>query len=233
MPVNSETLESLSTLARDILNEGGDKLISNTLLAMWLNQAMLRGISLIGRLEKEETIITVSGQAGYAFPSDHKDTIDVQYQSSAENRLLGYITPQAYRGLSLVDLGDLPWNYTIINEDLTIYPTPGASGLTISHRYDANVQKMSEAEDVPYNGLARFFPYHLDLLDYVNAQARLKAGDQNGHQLYMGQFNSSLSIMQRALSSKRKTGGQFQRHDNNQNMRNSRVGLPANYPRIC
>lgn len=228
MALNCETLASLRSAVRETINEPTPSFITDLEIARWLNQGMLTAITRLEGLEAEQTITTVNETASYALPDDHQSTIDVQYVAS-QRRLLHWISPSIYRGLSEISTASIPTHFTIIGTKLYIYPTPLSDTDTFSHRYTASPSKLLNDSDIPYNDIKRFYPYHLDLVDFAAAKGLLKKSDLTKADYYNGIFEKNVSAMIRELSNRRKGGaGQIERADGNRFL--PRTQLPPNYP---
>ena len=202
MAVNSETLSSLITAVRDAINEAQAGHVSDSEIKRTLNEGLLLACSEIGRLEKEQTITLVASQAEYDLPDDHKDTIDdLQYQSSAINRKIKFIPPSKYRSDITTRTNDIPSHYCLINRQIVFYPTPSTSGETVSHRYVAYPQALVDPTDVPYNGIKRYYPYHLGLVNASISDMFLKQGDIDRASIYFEKFKRSVAVMAKDTAS--------------------------------
>ena len=228
MAVNSETLTSLRSAVRDTINEPTESFITDVEINRWLNQGILKVICRLEGLEFEQVITMVSGTASYALPNDHQNTIDVQYVGS-EYRLLAWMSPGVYRSLSSLGTAGIPSHYTIINNDLYVYPTPSSDTDTVSHRYTASPNKLTNDTDIPYNDITRFYPYHLDLVDFASAKGLAKKSDLTKADYHEALFETNVINMIAELSSRRKGGlGQIARSDKNSYQ--GKVQLPGSYP---
>ena len=214
MAVNSETLQSLREAVRaDTQESDVSGIISNSSVDRWLNEGMLGAIKEVGKLEKEQEITIISSQAEYALPDDFQDTLTVQYQQASRNELLLPMSKENYLEISVLNTVSIPTHFVLMGEEIFFFQTPSNSGDTVSHRYTAYPAKLSDAGDVPFDGIKRYYPYHLGLISYANYKAFLKMGDQgmaNGH---LQDWLLNLSTMKRDMSTRKNKGGQMRRYD--------------------
>lgn len=213
MAVNSKTLASLISSVRANAsepNEAGHATPAE--IAEWLNIAQLEAIKVVGKMYKEQTITTVASQADYDLPDDFQDAINVQYQTSSQNRRLKPMTSIQYLSYSIINTTSIPTSYVIIGEKIYIYQTPSTGLQSVSHWYTAYPDELSADADVPFNDIKRYYPYHTLLLDYAIARLKQKEGAYGAEASYMAKWEKGLEIMKTDMA-RRSKGFQFARWD--------------------
>lgn len=230
MAVKSETLESLIKAVRDEVKEASQAFYPDAQIKLWLNDALLKACGFLSRLEAEQIITMINGTANYALPDDFQDTINLRYYDGDQYRFLEFLSPRVYRSQTTLTTTTFPYHYTIIGEEIFIFPTPASDTDTISHLYTANPNELISNNDIPFNGIKRFYPYHTILVNHAVARAMAKKRDFQSAAYYDDMFNRDIVRMVSDLSSKRKGGMRQMRRRDSMNWVSRGPVLPPNFP---
>lgn len=91
-------------------------------------------------LQTRYTFTTVDGQADYPFPSDIERFISGTFFDTTNRwELRGPLTPTGWELLKTTNLSASPFErYRVWNNQISLYPTPGSSQITIALEYISN-----------------------------------------------------------------------------------------------
>lgn len=231
MSLDSYTLQTLIAAAYSALNEKQnmpDEQFSQAEIIKWLNTAQKEICAYTECLELSETVAIVSGQANYSLPANWFKTRKIQYKGSI-NKLLEFVDESSYLDISIIPSGSLITNYTIINNEMYLYPTPSGSTDTYLHLYVGIPDKLVNLTDVPFNGLSRLIPYHQLIADFAVLFALGKETVTPAREIIAG-FTPHMQKMKNGLSSTRKAASaQFKRTYPSGGSRPPYPRLPSNY----
>jgi len=231
MAVDSSTLSEIRDEIRaQVSQPSGSKWLTDSNLNSLVNRSQAEICRFTEVLRGVENPVVTSGNPSYSLPAAWFKTLSVQYSTSGNlNRLLTPFSFDEYMGISTVNTSDIPTHYAIdlSTSKLYIYPTPSSSVDTYRHIYIKQPDKLESDSDIPFNGDARLYAYHSELVDlavsYISAR---KEGVPSAQVLTA--FMPRLKTMKQSLSSTRKPQVLQSRRDNYRSSMGV-VRFPSNY----
>ena len=206
MAVYSTTRLDLVSQVRTELSEPIEAFFLNAEIVVWLNKAQLEICTIAEALKKTVTV-NLDGSANYALPADFHKEIRIRYKTGgSEFRNLEWMPNDRYLSFRTITTSSFPTHYTIVGNDLYIYPTPTSTTDTFDHYYIALPQALDLDTSVPFNGEDRLTPYHELLVLYAAGKGKLNEGESEEGAVRMSAYYSGMQNMKHALRQPRKAG---------------------------